>query len=191
MLRRYLPNAPPPSARAVSSRTLRCPDEVSRAHRALLASGPAACAASRRGGDARARPSRQRAVATQPPMTRPSTRSSRNGPPMRRCGRHASPVWTVVQPRSTSRPACSMATEPTPWPPRRRWRGIGGRHASDRGAGDRDHRPSARCRRTRPCSSRPCDRRAPVAAGSQRLEAGGHDGRGRLERRLPQPRRRL
>jgi transposase InsO family protein len=31
----------------------------------------------------------------------------------------------------------------------------GGRHASDRGAGYRDHRPSERCRRTGACCSRP------------------------------------
>jgi hypothetical protein len=153
--RRGLSNSPPQSSRHVSSRTSRCPSEVSRAHWTLIASFTSSCGASLRGGNGSAWPYRQRPVATQPSMTRPSTQSSRNGLLMGRCGRHASPVWPIVQPRSTSIPACSMATEPTPWPHRGRWRGIGGVQASDRGEESRDHRQSWLCRRTRPWCARP------------------------------------
>jgi hypothetical protein len=66
--------------------------------------------------------------------------------------------------RSTSIPACSTATEPTPWAHRGRWRWIGGVQASDRGERYRDHRPSWLCRRTRPCCSHPSDRHDPIAA---------------------------
>jgi hypothetical protein len=147
---RCLSNSPPPNSRDVSSRTLRRPSEVSRAHGALLASFTSSCGASLRGGHGSAWAYRQRPVATAPPLTRPFTQSSRNGPVMGRCGRHASPVWHIVRPRSTSIPARSMATEPTPWPHRGRWSWIGGVQASDRGEGYRDHRPSWRCSRTRP-----------------------------------------
>ena len=87
----------------------------------LFESLTSSCGCSTPGCSGSVCPCRTTPRASRPFTIRLSTKSLPDGPMMGRSGRRLWPVCGIWRQRSTSTPACSMATGPTPWPKKGRW----------------------------------------------------------------------